>query len=141
MKDLVPLHYFLRVEAKPCSGGTFLSRSKYASDILLKTKMMDCKLANTPLAQRHDLHNSTRDAVDAPFYQSIVEALQYLTLTRPNLSYWVQFMHQPNMSHFQEVKRILRNIKSTLDCGIWIISQSSLHLCLPNADGACCSVT
>lgn len=94
--------------------------------------MLESKPANTPLAQKHNLHQSTGNQVDATFYQSIVGALQYLTLTRPDLLYAVNlvclFMHQPYDSHFQAVRRILRYIKNTMDYGMNILSQSSLCL-------------
>ncbi|CAL2245723.1 unnamed protein product [Prunus armeniaca] len=49
--------------------------------------------------------------------------LQYLTITRLDLSYSVnqvcQFMHSPTTTHGQEVKRILRYLKFTFDHGLW----------------------
>ncbi|BBH02745.1 transposable element gene [Prunus dulcis] len=49
-------------------------------------------------------------------------ALQYLTITRPDLSYAVnqvcQFMHSPTTLHWQAVKRILRYLKATYDHGL-----------------------
>ncbi|XP_028071844.1 uncharacterized protein LOC114274171 [Camellia sinensis] len=53
---------------------------------------------------------------------NIVGALQYLTITRPELSYAVnqacQFMHSPTVGHFSSVKRILRYVKGTLAHGL-----------------------
>jgi hypothetical protein len=47
---------------------------------------------------------------DATMYTSIVGALQYLTLTRPNLSFSenhvCQFLHVPTMVHWERVERI-----------------------------------
>ena len=44
-------------------------------------------------------------------YRSIVGALQYITITRPKIPYLVnhvcQFMHNPKLSHWQAVKRII----------------------------------
>ena len=51
-------------------------------------------------------------------------ALQYLTLTRPDLAYAVQqvclFMHDPREPHMALVKRILRYVKGTLSSGLHI---------------------
>ena len=60
--------------------------------------------------------------VDPSEYRSIVGALQYLTLTRPDLAYVVQqvylFMHDPWEPHLAVIKRILRYVKGTLDAGL-----------------------
>jgi hypothetical protein len=62
--------------------------------------MMNCKLVSTPMTLTEKL--SAHDGValepqDATKYHSIVGALQYLTLTRPDLSFLVnkvcQFLH------------------------------------------------
>jgi hypothetical protein len=61
---------------------------------------------------------------DATTYRSIVGGLQYLTLTRPDISFSVnkvcQFLHQPTLIHLTAMKRILRYIQSTLDIGFKI---------------------
>ena len=55
-------------------------------------------------------------------YRSIVGALQYLTITRPDLSYVVsqvcQFMHSPKTTHWAAIKRILRYLKATFNHGL-----------------------
>lgn len=55
-------------------------------------------------------------------YRSLVGSLQYLTITRPDLSYAVnqacQFMHLSPNAHFQAVKRLLRYVKGTLSHGL-----------------------
>jgi hypothetical protein len=57
-------------------------------------------------------------------YRNIVGALQYLTLTWPDLSYVVQqvclYMHTPREPHLALVKHILRYVKWTLDFGLHI---------------------
>jgi hypothetical protein len=48
---------------------------------------------------------------DATRYRSVVGALQYVTLTRPNISFSVnkvcQFLQTPTDAHWTDVKRIL----------------------------------
>jgi hypothetical protein len=101
MKDLGPLHFFLGIEVIPFSGGLFLSQQKYARDILSKAFMSSCNPIGTPLAQKLKLHSKDNSLVNATHYRSLVGALQYLTLTRPDLTHAVnlvcQFMHQPEM--------------------------------------------
>lgn len=55
------------------------------------------------------------DFADIHWYRTVVGSLQYLTLTKPEISFAVnvacQHMHSPKYSHFVAVKRILRYIK------------------------------
>lgn len=69
---------------------------------------------------------------DVTLCRSTVEALQYLTITRPDIAYNVnrvcQFMQTPLLSHWKAVKRILRYLIGTLDYGIKITASSQLSL-------------
>jgi len=59
---------------------------------------------------------------DPSLYRSVVGALQYTTITRPELSYAVnkvcQFMANPMDSHWTAVKRILRYLKGSIHHGL-----------------------
>jgi hypothetical protein len=109
------LHYFLGIEVKRTSEGILLSQEKYAAEILKKVGMMNCKPVSTPMTVSGKL--SAHDGVilqpqDVTKYRSVVGALQYLTLTRPDLLFPVnkvcQFLYQPTTIHWTAVKRILR---------------------------------
>jgi hypothetical protein len=72
--------------------------------------------------------------------------LQYLTLTRPDIAHAVQqvclYMHDPRESHFALIKRILRNIKGTLQFGLsFSRSQSHELVVYSDADWVGCSDT
>ncbi|WMV30566.1 hypothetical protein MTR67_023951 [Solanum verrucosum] len=86
MKDPRALHYFLGLEVHLTKVGLFLSQRKYISDILHRTKMQDARPIHIPLSLKHNLHESTGSMVDAIEYRSIVGALLYLTLIRPEIS-------------------------------------------------------
>ena len=80
---------------------------------------------------------------DSTQYRIIVGALQYLTLTRPDISFSVnkvcQFLHAPTTSHWTAVKRILRYIKGTLNIGLTFRrSSSTLLSAFSDADWAGC---
>lgn len=66
---------------------------------------------------------------DPTFYRSIVGALQYLTLTRPDLSYVVQpvclHMHSPRHIHWTLVKRILWYVRGMAHKGLHLRRSSS----------------
>ncbi|XP_021996059.1 uncharacterized mitochondrial protein AtMg00810-like [Helianthus annuus] len=122
VKDLGSLGYFLGLEVTHSDTGIFLSQAKYAHDILAQAGLLDAKPVATPLAST-DLFLSTCDAFHDPtLYRSLVGALQYLTITRPDLSYAVnqasQHLQSPTQSHFQSVKRILRYVKGTIHFGL-----------------------
>jgi hypothetical protein len=133
LKDLRPLHYFLGIEVKQQDGGLHLSQSKYASDVLRRAGMQNCKLVTTLLVVSEKLgtHNgSPLSAKDSTKYRSIVGALQYLTLTRPDLPYSVnkvcQFLHLPTTEHLTVVKQILRYLKHTLGIGLKFTRSDSV---------------
>jgi hypothetical protein len=88
LKDLSPLNYFLRIEVKPSSDGIVLTQEKYTRDILRRVDMQDCKAMRTPLPADEKLSLSDGDSLtsdDATNYRSVVVALQYLTLTQPDI--------------------------------------------------------
>ena len=59
---------------------------------------------------------------DPSEYRSLAGALQYLTLTRPDLAFAVQqvclFMHDPREPHMALIKNILLYVKGTLSAGL-----------------------
>jgi hypothetical protein len=123
MKDLGPLSYFLGIAVTRSSDGLFLSQQRYAHDILHRANMGDCNPVLTPVDTNGKLGTDSGPPVDDPtLYRSLAGALQYLTFTRPDLSYAVQqvcmHMHDPRVSHFNALKRILRYVKGTLDMGL-----------------------
>ena len=63
-------------------------------------------------------------AVDSSEFRRIICRLQYLSLTRPDISFAVnklsQFMHKPTTNHWTTTKRLLRYLKQTIFHGIQI---------------------
>lgn len=146
VKDLGSLHYFLGIEVLPNSGGITLKQKKYAMDLLQRTNMANCKAVSTPMCTHEKL---TRDSgrglneAEAFRYRSTVGALQYLTLTRPDLSFAVnrvcQYLSCPTDVHWEAVKRILRFVKGTISTGLTIRrSPSTLLSVFTDADWAGC---
>ncbi|XP_071680359.1 uncharacterized protein [Lolium perenne] len=121
--DLGDLHFFLGIAVSHFSDGLFLSHRQYAADLLQRSGMSDCHPASTPVDTQSKLSATEGDLVpDGTKYRSLTGALQYLTLTRPDISYAVQqvclHMHAPRMPHLALVKRVLRYIRGTLDFGL-----------------------
>ncbi|XP_019460115.1 PREDICTED: uncharacterized protein LOC109359876 [Lupinus angustifolius] len=67
---------------------------------------------------------------DPTFYRSIVGALQYATVTRPDITYCVnkvcQFLEKPLNSHWKAVKRIIRYLQGTQDMGLTVKPAENL---------------
>jgi histone deacetylase 1/2 len=127
------LSYFLVIEVTPVQGGILLKQEKYAGDILARVGMTKCKTSSTPLVAMEKLSREGGDLLssdDATRYRSVVGALQYFTLTRPDLAFAVnkvcQYLHSPTTAHWTAVKRILRYVKGTSDVGLRIMKSSSM---------------
>ncbi|XP_022032345.1 uncharacterized protein LOC110933430 [Helianthus annuus] len=95
--------------------------------------MSSCKPCTTPVDLSAKLSSTDGPLFSDPtLYRSLARALQYLTFTRPDISYAAQqvclFMHEPRDSHFAFMKRIIRYIQGTLDYGIRIIKSTSHSL-------------
>jgi hypothetical protein len=67
---------------------------------------------------------------DASQFRSIAGALQYLTFTRPNITYVMQqiylHMHDPWEPHLTAMKRILRYLQGTPDYGLFCVVRAAL---------------
>lgn len=147
MKDLGNLHYFLGIEVTKCSdGGILLSQEKYVNDLLKKVNMAQCKPLSSPLStgEKLSLHKgSVLGQNDATRYRSVVGALQYLTLTRPDISFPVnkvcQYLHAPTTEYWAVVKRILRYLKLRTRLGLKLSrSKSMLVSAFSDADWTGC---
>ena len=133
VKDLGNLHYFLGVEVIPTTTGLFLSQHKYIHDFLAKAKMDGAKDVTTPMATSTPLILSDGSPLtDATTFRQLVGGLQYLSLTRPDISFTVnklsQFMHRPTESHWQALKRLIRYLKGTIFHGILFRRSASSRL-------------
>lgn len=90
--------------------------------------MANCTPASTPIDTKPKLSTASGDPFhDTSFYRSIGGALQYLTLTRPDITYAVNqvclHMHTHKDSHWNLIKRVLQLIMgfSSLQVLIWTL--------------------
>ncbi|RVW49248.1 Retrovirus-related Pol polyprotein from transposon RE2 [Vitis vinifera] len=122
-KDLGKLKYFLGIEIAQSNSGVVLSQMKYVLGILEETGMLDCKPVDTPMDPNVKLIPGQGEPLEDPGrYRRLVGKLNYLTITRPDISFPVsvvsQFLQSPCDSHWDVVIRILRYIKSTPSQGV-----------------------
>ncbi|GJW25439.1 ribonuclease H-like domain-containing protein [Tanacetum coccineum] len=87
MTDLGPLNYFLGISVKRDSSGLFLSQKKYAIKILEKAHMVSYNPSQTPVDTESKLGDDGDPVSDLTLYRSLAGSLQYLTFTRPDISY------------------------------------------------------
>jgi len=124
LKQLGHLDNFLGLEIKYLSNNSiFMTQSKYIRDLLHKTNVAEAHSISSPKVSNCKLSRHGADAFHDPtLYGSVVGALQFATLTRPEISFVVnkvcQFMAAPLDSHWIVVKRILRYLKGTLFHGL-----------------------
>ncbi|XP_058215495.1 uncharacterized mitochondrial protein AtMg00810-like [Rhododendron vialii] len=101
MKDLGTLHYFMGIQITTSSSDIFLSQSKYATELLTKAGMTDCKGSNSPASVKPGIPDCDYPLQDVSLYRTLVGSLQYLTLTRPEVAFllmWpVNICMHPNL--------------------------------------------
>lgn len=136
MKDLGPLSFFLGIAVTRNAHGIFLSQKHYATEILEKAGMANCRPSPTPVDTKPKLSASNDSPYEDPTkYRSLAGALQYLTFTRPDISYAVQqvclHMHDPRNEHMNALKCILRNLQRELCLMVFICIKPLLSSLLP----------
>lgn len=149
VKDMGPLAYFLGINVRRTNDDFFLSQAQYVDDLLERAGMSNCKSVATPADMKPK--QSITDgqpvcAADAFFYRSMAGALQYLTVTRPDIAYAVQqlclHMHAPHDVHATMLKRVLPYIRGTPSIGVHLRASQTLSLtAYSDADWAGCPDT
>ncbi|RVW48987.1 Retrovirus-related Pol polyprotein from transposon TNT 1-94 [Vitis vinifera] len=143
-RDLGPLSYFLGIQAHQLGSVLHLTQHKYIADLLKCTQMEASKPAPTPGRLGRTISQSDGVSLSDPLeYRRTVGALQYVTLTRPNIAFAVnkacQFMAKPSDVHWMAVKRILRYLKGTIHLGLHFQPAASMELQgYSDADWASC---
>ncbi|XP_019157992.1 PREDICTED: uncharacterized protein LOC109154715 [Ipomoea nil] len=124
IRDLGEPNFFLGIETIKCDDGILLSQQRYMNDILKRAGMAECKPLSTPISVSKIVPFSADLYDDPTQYMSLAGALQYLTVTRPDLSFAVnqlcQHMHAPTTSHWKQLKPVLRYVKGTIGFGLRI---------------------
>ncbi|XP_019163279.1 PREDICTED: uncharacterized protein LOC109159655 [Ipomoea nil] len=132
IRDLGTPTFFLGIETLSVPGGLVLSQRRYMRDILQRAGMTECKTLATPASVSQPVSQSTESFDNPTLYRRLAGALQYLTITRPDLSYSVnrlcQFMHSPTEEHWGLLKRVLHYVRGTLDYGLQISASASADI-------------
>ncbi|RVX16353.1 Retrovirus-related Pol polyprotein from transposon RE1 [Vitis vinifera] len=91
LKDLGPFNFFLGIEVhRSTDGSKLLGQGKYIQDLLDRAKMLNAKTTSTPMITSSPLSTKMGDHFEnVTLYRSIVDALHYVTITRPEIYYSV----------------------------------------------------
>jgi hypothetical protein len=123
LKDLGSLSYILGIQATRDSASLHLRQPKYILDLLDHTQMSKSKPYPAPCLTSSKISRFDGEPLHNPTaYRHIVGALQYVTITRPDIAYSVnqlcQHMHAPTSTHLTAAKRVLRYLKGSVDYGL-----------------------
>ncbi|GJZ93960.1 ribonuclease H-like domain-containing protein [Tanacetum coccineum] len=90
---------------------TLRSQRKYATEILERSGMASCNSSRTLIDTESKLGDDGDPIFDSTLYRSLAGSLQYLTFTRPDISYVLQqvclYIHDPREPYFLALKRVL----------------------------------
>ncbi|XP_066379345.1 uncharacterized mitochondrial protein AtMg00810-like [Miscanthus floridulus] len=98
LSDLDALSYYLGIEVRQGKEELMLDQSAYASKLLERGGMAECKPCVTLMEERLKLTKaSTTAKVDATLYRSIIDGLRYLVHMRSDIAFVMGYV-----SHFME---------------------------------------
>ena len=124
MTDQGEVHYILGMSIKrdrqKCT--MYISQQNYVEGILKHFGMEDCKPISTPMENCAKFHKlcDEDEPFDTQIYQQAIGCLTYLSIaTHPDISVSVsallRYMSCPSKAHWTGVKRIICNLKGTID--------------------------
>ena len=121
LKDLGPASKFLGIEFQKSRNGFTLTQTQYTLSILKMLQMEHCKPLPTPSPTACSAPCSPLPE-NSHLYRRVVGALQYLTFTRPDISFAVnqacRSMHSPTLADWLRLKHLLRYLKGTVIHGL-----------------------
>ncbi|KAJ0858060.1 putative RNA-directed DNA polymerase [Helianthus annuus] len=150
IKDLGILKYFLGIEVLYNKDEVCFSQRKYCLELLNEFGYLGCKPVNTPIEQSYlvssKLDKDQKFLKNITGFQKLIGKLIYLSLTRPDISYTVQFfsqfMHKPTEIHLSLALRLLRYLKQSPGKGLSFKKGLNLDLLgYADADWAKCLST
>ena len=130
MTDLGEASSYLGIEIHRKPKGIFINQTGYINKLLQKFNVIECNPTSLPIDPKTYLKRNTGTRrVDPAAYRSIVGNLLYLAHTRPDKTYAVscisRYMQEPEETHLQAAKKILRYLKGTASHGLLFSKTNS----------------
>jgi hypothetical protein len=76
--------------------------------------------------------NEDSSTCDDSHFRSLVGSLHYLSITRPDVAFFVnklsQQMQAPTTTHMQALKHVLRYLKNTISHGLHLVKTNNLNV-------------
>ena len=147
IKDLGFLHYFLGFEVIHHHDGVSLTQRKFTQDLLKDSGHLYAKSTATPLPINCKLTPDIGVPLEDPTsYRTYLGKLNFLSNTRPDISFAVQtlsqFMQKPTSSHMAALDHLLRYIFGTAGQGILLRGADFLQLtAYSDSDWASCPIS
>ena len=93
VKEFRNINYFLGVEVIWLNSGLLMYQQGYILDLLKKTNMLEAKPISSPMSSLSSLSTAVGDPMeDTTLFRSTMGSLQYLSLTRPDLAFSVDWV-------------------------------------------------
>ncbi|KAK6147714.1 hypothetical protein DH2020_018626 [Rehmannia glutinosa] len=133
MSMMGELTFFLGLQVKQLKDGTFMSQTKYTTDLMKKFGMEEKSYVNIPMNTSVNMDMDVDGkSVDQTRYRALIGSLLYLTASRPDITFAVgvcaRFQSAPKESHMTAAKRILRYLKGCQEVGIWYPKKEGFKL-------------
>ena len=128
------------MEVTRSKKGIFLSQRKYVLNLLEETRKLEAKPCSAPMTLNLPLAKDDGELFEDPEkYRRLVRKLNYLTVTRLDIAYFVsvvsQFMASPTINHWAALEQILCYLKKAPRHGLLYANHRHTNIeCFSNAD-------
>jgi len=147
IKDLGQLSFFLGLEVTRSRKGIYINQRKYALHILENPGMLAAKPCYSPMEKNAKILFAQNGSIcEEESYCRSIGRLLYLTNTRPDINYTIQFLSQfmqvPNEHHHKAINRVLKYIKASPARYVFFPCENNLQLkAFSDSDWASCDLT
>lgn len=133
LRDLGVPKFFLGIEVARSSEGISINQRKYVLDLLEATGFSDCKPSSIPMEPNQKLSKEEGVVLeDRRQYRKLIGKLQYLTITRPDITFAVsklsQFASEPRDTHLKALHKVLRYLKGSIGQGLLYGTDNNFDL-------------